>query len=178
MTPAQAVGFAVPSAIREEPVYRRLAEHVGTEATVLDLGCGKAEYASKYFRSEQYRGVDCSPALIAMARATNPAHLFYVNGGPGFHPAALPDYVLVKSVLEHIPEDEAVALYETALRLSRIAALIAWHMEPTSDRATVQHYEGELGTMLQIRHRREAFRGAVLRREVCGTHVIWTVVRK
>ncbi len=169
MTAEQASTFQ--AAHHEQKVRRRVAEIVG-RGRVLDLGCGAGDQVSQYFTPDQYLGVDCSGELIMLARERNPGYLFTVGDGRLVAYRVGWDYCILKSVLEHLPLDEALVLYERARSLCQ-TLLVVWHTEPKG-RADYRKYQGELGTMLQNRHDRLLFAG-VQKREVCDKHVIWTV---
>jgi SAM-dependent methyltransferase len=152
-----------------QPVRALLARMVG-HGTVIDIGCGKGDEVSDLFDSSKYLGVDCSPALIRIARHRNPGFRFSATEARkvnGFW-----DYAIIKSVLEHIPQDEALAVYEHARTICGIL-LVAWHTEPGKE--NLAWYDGEIGRMQQNRHDRSKFSG-VEHREVCGKHVVWQVI--
>lgn len=78
--------------------------------TVLDFGCGTGTSCSM-FASHHYIGVDCDPKRIRYAQNHYPDYTFRLLNG---HNLSLPeniiDYILVISVLHHIPTEE-IALY-------------------------------------------------------------------
>lgn len=168
MTPEQAAQF-MPDA-PPQLARKRLAELVAGRQ-VVDIGCSRAEEIGDLYTSEQYLGVDCSAALVAVARERWPDYRFEVC------PAQeLPDFGhwpvgIIKAVLEHVPPREALDIYNAARRAVDVLYL-CWHWEPEKQKITT--YEGLLGTMLQIRHERDSFKD-VAAREVVGNHVIWTV---
>lgn len=164
MTDRQAEGFMITEV---QPVRARLAQIVGRK-TVVDIGCGKGDEVSDLFDRQTYLGIDCSPALVRIARRNNPGYRFEVATNLRGHW----DYAIIKSVLEHLPPAEAVALYDLA-RTVCDTLLVAWHTEPGRER--LYWYQGELGQMMQHRHDRGAFSGTITR-ETCGKHAIWTVV--
>jgi len=154
----------------KQPVRRRLAEIVG-ERKVVDIGCGKAEEVD-FYMPDQYLGVDCSLELLRIAHVHHPLYNFE-------HRSALSlsghwPFGIIKSVLEHLPSAEAIAVYNHARTITGVL-LVVWHMEPRTD-STLHTYDGELDTpMQQNRHSKAGFMG-MIRREVCAQHVIWTVV--
>lgn len=169
MTRGQAEAF-MPNAQRQA-ARRRLAELVAGRP-VLDIGCGKGEEVGELYTVNQYHGLDCSAQLIEIARQRWPRYLFAVGSAQELAGDSLVFPVaIMKAVLEHLPPDEAVQVYEAARRVAAVL-YVAWHTEPGVERLST--YEGELGTMLQHRHDRSRFAG-VTEREVCGPHVIWTV---
>jgi len=152
-----------------QPVRARLAEMVG-DHYVVDIGCGKGDEVSTLFTPKQYFGIDCSAELVRIARRNNPKHKFA-------HMTALdlPQrywFTIIKAVFEHLPPDEAKAIYDHVRSICDVM-LVAWHTEPGKKQLTLYH--GELGTMMQNRHDRNLFSG-VKEREVCGKHVVWTVI--
>lgn len=175
MTRAQAVAFMANA--HPQPVRHRLAQIVGGRA-VIDIGCGKGEEIGDLFTPEQYTGVDCSAELIAIAQKRWPEHRFFVGSAQGtaaiatLEPRQRWPFGIIKSVLEHLPPDEAVAVYEAGRAICDVL-LVAWHTEPGWPEK-LGSYDGELGRMLQHRHTLQRFTG-IESREVCGAHVIWTV---
>jgi len=153
-----------------QPVRKRLAEMV-RNSFVIDVGCGKGDEVSTLFTPNQYYGIDCSAELVRIARRNNPRHRFT-------HTSAMEikmyghRYAIVKAVFEHLPPAEALAIYNH-VRACVPIMLVAWHTEPGKEKLSTYH--GELGTMMQNRHDINSFRGTI-GREVCGKHVIWTVV--
>lgn len=170
MGPDQALAFMAGAPV--QPVRTRLAGLVAGRR-VIDIGCGKGEEVGLY-GPDQYLGVDCSPELIALARDRWPGYRFETVAAqelPAFmHGDRFPCGIM-KAVLEHVPPDEAVAIYERARSVCEVL-YVAWHWEPAEEKVTT--YRGELGTMLQVRHDRARFLG-MESREVVGAHVIWTV---
>lgn len=151
-----------------QAVRTAMAEIVGT-ADVIDIGCGKGEEVSRLYEPQQYLGVDCSAELVHLAMERNPGYRFEVADAldiDGHWP-----FAVMKAVLEHLPPDEAVAVYEHAKSVADVL-LVAWHMEPGVEHLAT--YEGELGTMQQNRHDRDQFQGVQSRR-VVGPHVLWIV---
>lgn len=155
-----------------QPVRARLAALVQGR-TVIDLGCGKAEEIGELYTPAQYLGVDCSIELIKYARNRWPLYLFSVAAIQelnGHWPIGI-----MLGVLEHVPFDEAVVMYERARMLVDVLYL-GWHTEPHDQRKRIYFYQGELDTPLQQnRHPRQPFRGIREREEVGTSHVIWTV---
>lgn len=166
MSRSQAESFmagAKPQAVRA-----RMSQIVGP-AQVIDIGCGKGEEVAWLYRPWQYLGVDCSPELVRLARQRNPGYEFLAKNAldlDGRWP-----FAVMKAVLEHLPPDEAVEVYEHARTVSEVL-LLAWHTEPGREHLTT--YDGELGTMAQNRHDRDRFEG-VRSRHVVGPHVLWVV---
>ena len=153
-----------------QPVRKRLAEIVG-QSFVIDVGCGKGDEVSTLFSPYQYYGIDCSAELIRFARINNPRHRFTHTPAMQLETQGF-KFAIVKAVFEHLPPDEAVAVYNHVRSLVPIM-LVAWHTEPGKEKLST--YDGELGTMMQNRHDINIFRGTI-GREVCGKHVIWTVI--
>lgn len=177
MTAAQAEGF-MPDA-PPQPARKRLAALVGARS-VIDIGCSRAEEVGDLFTPEQYLGVDCSRELVLIAQRRWPKHSFLVcsaqdlpdRARQGIDGRTKWDCGIVKAVLEHVPAEEAVAIYEAARLVCR-TLFVCWHWEPVGLERK-ETYDGELGKMLQIRHRRDLFSG-VLAREAVHRHTIWTV---
>lgn len=157
-----------------QPARRRVAEIVGA-APVIDIGCGPAYEIADLYLPHQYFGIDCSEAIIGIARANAPGYEFEVADARSYtpHPARAV-YGIIKSMLEHLPPDEAKAVYDNA-RGWCDTLLVVWHTEPWARPTKVETYFGELGEMLQIRHN-EALFDKPAKREVCGVHAIWTCV--
>lgn len=166
MSDVEADAFMSVSEI--QPVRERLSKLV--RGTVIDIGCGKGDEISDWFDEHQYFGIDCSPALVRIARHRNPGYKFAALSALDCRGSW--DYAIVKAVLEHLPPDEAIAVYDHARTLCE-TLLVAWHTEPGEER--LSWYDGELGKMMQNRHDRSRFAGEISR-EVCGKHVIWSVV--
>lgn len=168
MTRAEAGRFMADA--EKQPVRTRLAELVDGRM-VKDLGCGKGEEVNDLYEPGRYLGIDCSEELIQIAREKNPDYAFLtlpIQKAPRFLGVGI-----MKSVLEHLPVEEAVAVYEHARSITEVL-FVAWHTEP-GNRLKMETYQGELNEpMLQCKHERGLFRG-VKRREVCGKHVIWEV---
>lgn len=168
MTAAEAERFMPRPEI--QPVRTRLAHIVGEE-DVIDIGCGKGDEIASLYEPDQYFGIDVSPELVKIAKRNNPGYRFEAmqcSEITGFY-----SYTIIKSVLEHLPTEEALSLYEDA-RFICDTLLVAWHTEPGVFEC--RRYTGELKSpQIQIRHPIPLFKG-VEKREVCGKHVIWTVV--
>ena len=170
MTRAQAEAFmAVPEV---QPVRQRMAELTSSARLVVDLGCGKGDEVGDWFDLATYVGVDCSPELIRIARQRWPGYLFFAK--PILELTTVADVCILKSVLEHLPEVEAVAVYNHARSLCR-KLLVVWHTEPKNDMGSYAVYDGELGKMQQNRHRRSVFEGTHISHERIGKHNIWVV---
>lgn len=167
MTDADAESFMPVPEI--QPVRAKMAQIVGSK-TVIDIGCGRGDEVEALFDQHTYFGIDCSASLVRMARARNPGFRFALMAAQGVQGHW--DYAIIKAVLEHVPREEAVAIYDHARTLCD-TLLVAWHTEPGIENLT--WYDGELGRMQQNRHDRSLFGGSVTR-EVCGKHVLWTVV--
>ena len=91
---------------------------------VVDIGCSRAEEIGNLYTPEQYVGLDCSPALIACARAAWPGYRFGVCAAQditGRYPVGI-----MKAVLEHVPPKEAVEIYEHVRRHVGVLYL-CWH---------------------------------------------------
>lgn len=152
----------------KQRVRSRIAELVGSRS-VVDVGCGKGEEVSDLFTPSQYTGVDCSPELVSLAKRANPGYHFIVGDGRDLSGSW--DVGVVKAVLEHVPAEEALAIYEHVRSLVDVL-YVAWHTEPGEPQ--FRTYAGELGTMQQNRHDHALFDGMTAR-EVVEPHVLWTV---
>lgn len=171
MTAEQAAQFM--SRFGVQPSRAFVAQLIGPTGTVVDLGCGRGDEVSDLFTPEQYTGVDCAAELIKIARQKHPRHQFCVAEAAKVR--GWWDYGIIKSVLENLSEDEAVALYRNALAICG-TLFVVWHMEPTLGRPTYDTYAGEVGTMQQNRHRWQAFVPPVpVFREQCERHMVWKV---
>jgi SAM-dependent methyltransferase len=87
--------------------------------TVLDLGCGTAEYA-ELFDPARYRGVDIHPGYIAFAQKRRPSHRFVVadvRTWTGEDDRF--DLVMVNGVLHHLDDDAVAEFLATAKRLTK-----------------------------------------------------------
>ncbi len=167
MTPEQAAQF-MPDA-PPQLARKRLAELVGIRS-VLDIGCSRAEEIGDLYQPAQYLGIDCSPALVAIARERWPEYQFEVCPAQeieGHWPVAI-----MKAVLEHVPPVEALTIYNH-VRAHVGVLYLCWHWEPSVEQKLTT-YESVLGKMQQNRHDRAMFQG-VRQREVVENHVIWTV---
>ena len=170
MTAAQAEAFmAVPEV---QPVRRRMAELSHGARLVVDLGCGKGDEVGDWFDPKTYVGVDCSPELIRIAQRRWPGYLFMTQ--PILELTTVVDVCIIKSVLEHLPESEAVAVYNHARSLCR-KLIVVWHSEPRNDLGHYSSYAGELGLMIQNRHKRSVFEGTHISHERIGKHNLWVV---
>jgi SAM-dependent methyltransferase len=170
MTWAQAVAFMPNPEV--QPVRQRMAELTQGARLVVDLGCGKGDEVGDWFDPETYIGFDCSPHLIAIARELWPGFAFFTKDI--LELSSPVDVCMLKAVLEHLPETEAVAVYNHARSLCR-KLLLVWHTEPRNDVGEYMLYDGELGRMQQNRHRRSVFEGTHISHERIGKHTIWVV---
>lgn len=155
-----------------QPVRRRMAELTYSCTTVMDLGCGKGDEVGDWFDSETYIGVDCSPHLIAIAKELWPGFTFLAEDILNLTTQV--DACILKAVLEHLPETEAIAVYDHARSLCR-KLIVVWHTEPRNDMGEYTWYAGELGMMQQNRHRRSVFAGTHISHERIGKHNLWVV---
>lgn len=155
-----------------QSVRQRLGD-VARGHQTLDCGCGPAFEIAEYFDRDRYFGIDVSEELVKRARTNNPGFDFAVMDGRDL--VTRWPRIIIKSVLEHVPPDEAQALYEVAREHSDVL-YVAWHTEPKhAGREHCKVYQGELGEMEQWTHDRSRFAG-VESREHCGPHTIWRVV--
>jgi len=166
MTKGQAERFMSPA--QKQPVRKRLAEIVGN-GTVIDVGCGKADEV-EFFDPREYSGIDCSVELIWLAVQNHPKYKFGTINALDLEGTW--DFAIIKSVLEHLTTEEALAVYNHVKTCCHLM-LVVWHTEPGEE--VLKTYDGELGEMMQNRHDVRLFKG-VVDREVCDKHVIWTVV--
>ena len=167
MSTEQAAHFMAGKDI--QPVRKRLAEIVGKHR-VIDIGCGPGFEIKELFDPHTYFGIDCSRELVLIARQRNPGFAFASIDALSVEGHW--DFAIVKAVLEHLPEADALAIYDHARSISD-TLLVAWHTEP-SMQPEYATYQGELGQMQQNRHNLRAFAGNIAR-ERCGAHVIWHV---
>ena len=168
MTPEQARIFMAPHGKQE--VRGLLARLVG-DRSVLDIGCGKGMQVAEFFDPNRYIGIDCSPALIDLAREDNPGFEFRVADArelEGHWPCGI-----IKAVLENLTQPEAVEVYDAARRLCDVL-YIAWATAPGTS-AKVRTYDGELGTMQQNRHLRSVFKGPATVIKAPHPFTIWRV---
>lgn len=153
-----------------QPVRSRLCTLV-EDRVVIDIGCGKGEEVELY-DPDQYYGVDCSKELIRLARERHPNYLFEHKSA-----LSLDGYWtcgIIKSVLEHLPPPEALAVYNHARKVTGVLYVV-WHTEP-GPAYVPRQYQGELRELMwQNIHKASTFPG-MIRREVVGRHVIWVVV--
>jgi SAM-dependent methyltransferase len=87
--------------------------------TVLDLGCGTAEYA-ELFDTARYLGVDIHPGYIDFARKRRPAHRFVVADVRAWSGEAQRfDLVMINGVLHHLDDAGVAEFLATAKRLTK-----------------------------------------------------------
>lgn len=73
---------------------------------VLDFGCGIGSSCS-FFDQDDYLGIDCDPRRIHYAKNLHSTHSFAVVNNPEIPVSQNSiDYILVISVLHHIPEED------------------------------------------------------------------------
>lgn len=86
--------------------YKMLQEYINVnDRTVLDFGCGIGS-SSFLFDPLNYFGVDCDHRRIEYAKKLYPKHNFIaINNGQLPLSKNSVDYVLISSVLHHIPPD-------------------------------------------------------------------------
>ncbi|MCX7921900.1 MAG: class I SAM-dependent methyltransferase [Clostridia bacterium] len=73
---------------------------------VLDFGCGIGS-SSFMFEPNNYIGIDCDSKRIRYAKRQHPEYTFEVSNGYGIPlPEGTIDYILIISVLHHIPKDK------------------------------------------------------------------------
>lgn len=135
--------------------------HAVAGRSVLDCGCGKGKEVKTNYTICRYLGVDCSPALVRIARDNNPGFRFEV--------AELADYLkelpdkyypvaIMVAVLEHLPsQDIAQLLVREAMRVS-YELIIGWHMPPRNNRTEINVVRADLDRPIwQNRYSRAAF---------------------
>jgi SAM-dependent methyltransferase len=120
----------------EHPSRRFAAELVGEGESVLDVGCGPGanyEVLAWLGRTAGYVGVDASAAAVEVARTKYPAGDFRVGDA-----AALTDHfgarsfdvVVVRHLLEHLPDFEAVM--SQAIAVARRLSVFVFFLTPRS----------------------------------------------
>ena len=114
---------------------------------VLDLGCGKGKEVKKHYTICQYLGIDCSPALIDLARRDNPGFRFDVAELDEYL-KRLPDkctpVAIMVAVLEHLPSLAiAQQIVSQARRISE-ELIIGWHTPPKFARTEIISVRAEL----------------------------------
>lgn len=136
------------------PSPEDVARAVGGRA-VLDCGCGKGKKVKENYAICRYLGVDCSPALVRVARNDNPGFRFEV--------AELADYLrelpdkhypvaIMVAVLEHLPSlDIALRLVKEAMRVSD-ELIIGWHTPPKHNRTEIKLVGAELDRPIWQNH--------------------------
>ena len=73
---------------------------------IIDFGCGVGS-SSAFFPSSSYLGLDCDKRRVEYARKTNPGYDFgELVGNKLPVPDASVDYILIVSVLHHIPSKD------------------------------------------------------------------------
>lgn len=100
---------------------------------VLDLGCGKGKEVKENYAICRYLGVDCSPALVNIARRDNPGFRFEVEELDDYL-SRLPDkcapVAIMVAVLEHVPTlGTALQIFNEARRVSE-ELIVGWHTPP------------------------------------------------
>lgn len=88
------------------------------DPTVLDLGCGTAEYA-ELFAVERYLGVDIHPGYIEFAKKRMPRHRFEVADVRRWSSDLRFDLVMINGVLHHLDDAGVAEFLATARRLTR-----------------------------------------------------------
>lgn len=115
---------------------------------VLDIGCGRGIDAPRYEKGD-YLGVDISPALIEVAKETNPRYSFRVVDAQ-----ELPftddsvDNVICKSFFEHLPSEEmAIEIFRELLRVCKKQLQVAWHTPPLMiiEKSRINKMQGHFG---------------------------------
>lgn len=128
---------------------------------VLDLGCGKGKEVKDHYAICQYTGVDCSAALVRIARRDNPDFRFDVSELTDYL-EKLPDkatpVAIMVAVLEHLPSLEiAQRIVSQACRVSE-ELIIGWHTPPKYNRTEIISVSAELDKPIyQNRYNRAAF---------------------
>ncbi len=174
MTAAEAERFMRASS---HPVRDLVAAKVGA-SPVHDLGCGRGIRIADLYSPAQYIGIDCSPALVAIARRDNPEHEFIVadiaDYLDGLAPKSLTSAIMI-SVLEHTPTlADAQRLYRAARRAAR-SFYLGWHTPPRFKQTEIRQVKAELDAPIwQNRYAAGTFDGAVDVQRIPDFE-IWTV---
>lgn len=174
MTPAEAERFM---AVSNHPIRDRIAEKVGG-APVTDLGCGRGIRIKELYASGQYFGIDCSAALVDIARRDNPGYEFAVADIGEYLSALAPKSLtnaIAIAVFEHAPSlEEALRLYEAARRAAR-TFYVGWHTPPHFSKTEILQVQAELDRPIwQNRYQTGNFHGAVDVQRTPGFE-LWTV---
>lgn len=99
----------------EEPGYwRDVTRHFPANARLLDVGCGGAWLGDHF---DDYTGIDVSPEAVEEARSRGRQVLLVDGGEPLPFDEASFDGVVLKDVLEHVPDP--VALVREVRRVLR-----------------------------------------------------------
>ena len=143
---------------------------------VLDLGCGKGKEVRKHYTICQYVGVDCSAALIRIARNDNPGFRFDLAELDEFLARlgdnATPVAIMV-AVLEHLPSLEiAQRIFNEARRVSE-ELIVGWHTPPIYKRTEIISVASELGPVWQNHYARGSFQASEITKVEGGE--LWTV---
>jgi trans-aconitate methyltransferase len=129
--------------------------------SVLDLGCGKGKEVKENYAICRYVGVDCSDALVRIARRDNPGFRFDCAELTEYL-ANLPDKItpvaIMVAVLEHLPSLEVAQwIVREAMRVSE-ELIIGWHTPPNYKRTEIISVSAELDRPIyQNRYARAAF---------------------
>jgi SAM-dependent methyltransferase len=161
----------------DHPSRAFLASCIRAGESVLDVGCGPGvnyEVLLAHGRASHYVGVDSSEPSIALAQERYPGATFRVCNALAlaseFGPHSV-DVVLVRHVLEHLPDFEAAM--DQTIAVSRRLALFVFFLSPRRLPLGVRKVNVRLNrlfyTYVYSRDAIETF----LRRE--GLHRRWTV---
>lgn len=140
--------------------------HAVAGRSVLDLGCGKGKEVKENYTICRYLGVDCSAALVRIARNDNPGFRFEVAELTDYL-SRLPDRAvpvsIMVAVLEHLPSLEiALHIVMEAMRVSE-ELIIGWHMPPKHNRTEIKLVGAELDRPIwQNHYSRAAFPAATV----------------
>jgi len=119
---------------QEHPSRIFIASLVGAQDSVLDVGCGAGatyETLAAAGRASHYTGIDSSEPSLEVARELYPAGDFRAGQATAllaqFEPASF-DLVLVRHVLEHLPDFELAM--EQAIAVARRLAVFVFFLAP------------------------------------------------
>ena len=172
---AELFGAELARSVMDRAVVGAFAEMVG-DADVLDVGCGPGEVAAHLHRlGPRVRGIDLSPAMVALARRAHPGIPFEVGDLAALDVAdgALGGVVAWYSLI-HIPPPELAAVVRGFHRVLRPGGHLLLGFQIGDD---VSHHDEAFGHEVSLDFRRLQPDEVVALLESTGFDVVARVVR-